>query len=168
MVHLHGGRTRPESDGYPTDLVPPAGWPDAGHDMHGMGGMSPMAPMHDPRAVTTRLTREYTYPKEQRPTMLWQHDHRMDFTAPAIWRGLAGLHLVRDDAEEALGLPSGCPPAGASARPAERPRRWPVAGLPASSASRPRSRSAAPPGPIHKSARPSRHVTFQTAASSNH
>jgi spore coat protein A len=33
--------------------------------------------------------------------------HRMDFTAPAIWRGLAGLHIVRDDAEDALGLPAG-------------------------------------------------------------
>jgi len=107
VVHLHGGRTRPESDGYPTDLVLPTGWPDGGHDMHGMSGMSSMASMHDAKAVTTRLTREYTYPTEQRPTMLWYHDHRMDFTAPAIWRGLAGLHLVRDDAEEALGLPSG-------------------------------------------------------------
>ncbi|MFD8377799.1 multicopper oxidase family protein [Streptomyces sp. NPDC059679] len=107
VVHLHGGRTRPESDGYPTDLVLPAGWPDGGHDMHGMSGKGGMPSMHDPRAVTTRLTRQYTYPLEQRPTMLWYHDHRMDFTAPAIWRGLAGLHLVRDDAEEALGLPSG-------------------------------------------------------------
>ncbi|MEV6833754.1 multicopper oxidase domain-containing protein [Streptomyces sp. NPDC051133] len=109
-VHLHGGRTRPESDGYPTDLVLPAGWPQDDHDMHampGMPGMPATAPMRDPEAVTTRLTRQYTYPVEQRPTMLWYHDHRMDFTAPAIWRGLAGLHFVRDDAEEALGLPSG-------------------------------------------------------------
>lgn len=43
----------------------------------------------------------------QRATLLWYHDHRMDFTAPAVWRGLAGLHIVRDDVEDALGLPSG-------------------------------------------------------------
>jgi spore coat protein A len=31
----------------------------------------------------------------------------MDFTGPAVWRGLAGFHLIRDDEEEALPLPSG-------------------------------------------------------------
>ncbi|NUT46946.1 MAG: multicopper oxidase domain-containing protein, partial [Saccharothrix sp.] len=97
VVHLHGGRTPAASDGYPTDLVLPDG--DHGHGAaHGM---------HDPRAVVTRLTRDYTFPLDQRPTLLWYHDHRMDFTAPAIWRGLAGLHVVRDDAEDDLGLPSG-------------------------------------------------------------
>ncbi|MEV7095091.1 multicopper oxidase domain-containing protein [Amycolatopsis sp. NPDC051045] len=95
VVHLHGGRTPADSDGYPTDLVLPADWV-AGHHA-----------MPDPRAVRTRLTRGYTFPLDQRPALLWYHDHRMDFTAPAIWRGLAGLHVVRDDAEEALGLPSG-------------------------------------------------------------
>ncbi|GAA1524411.1 multicopper oxidase family protein [Actinomadura kijaniata] len=99
VVHLHGGRTRADSDGYPTDLVLPDGWVD-GHAHGGHG-------MHDPRAVVTRRTRDYTFPLDQRPTMLWYHDHRMDFTAPAIWRGLAGLQIVRDDAEEALGLPAG-------------------------------------------------------------
>ncbi|MFC4909684.1 multicopper oxidase family protein [Actinomadura gamaensis] len=104
VVHLHGGRTPASSDGYPTDLVLPEKWhePVSMHGMHGMGGN-----MRDPRAVVTRRIRDYTFPLDQRPTLLWYHDHRMDFTAPAIWRGLAGLHLVRDAAEEALGLPSG-------------------------------------------------------------
>ncbi|MDL4813362.1 multicopper oxidase family protein [Actinomadura opuntiae] len=101
VVHLHGGRTPAASDGYPTDLVLPGGWPAVRSGHHHMGGM------RDPRAVETRLTRDYTFPLDQRPTLLWYHDHRMDFTAPAIWRGLAGLHIVRDDAEDALGLPSG-------------------------------------------------------------
>ncbi|TDD93705.1 multicopper oxidase family protein [Actinomadura rubrisoli] len=106
VVHLHGGRTPASADGYPTDLVLPEGWPDAartGHGGHGMGGHG----MHDPRAAVTRLTRDYAFPLDQRPTLLWYHDHRMDFTGPAIWRGLAGLHIVRDDAEDALGLPAG-------------------------------------------------------------
>lgn len=94
VVHLHGGRTPASSDGYPTDLVLPAGWGQMGHGMH------------DPRAVTSLVRRSYTFPLEQRATMLWYHDHRMDFTAPAIWRGLAGMHIVRDAAEESLGLPS--------------------------------------------------------------
>ncbi|MGZ0153499.1 multicopper oxidase family protein [Kribbella sp. WER1] len=99
VVHLHGGRTPAASDGYPTDLVNPAGWSGMGHGM-GQG-------MHDPRAVTSEVSRVYTYPLDQRPTLLWYHDHRMDFTAPAVWRGLAGMHIVRDDAEDALGLPYG-------------------------------------------------------------
>ncbi|NUS01364.1 MAG: multicopper oxidase domain-containing protein, partial [Nonomuraea sp.] len=121
VVHLHGGRTPATSDGYPTDLILPTGWDDAtghgsghathgsGQDTHGSGhGIHASGHgMHDPRAVVTEVTRDYTFPLDQRPTLLWYHDHRMDFTAPAIWRGLAGLHLVRDDAEDALGLPSG-------------------------------------------------------------
>ena len=31
----------------------------------------------------------------------------MDFTGPPVYRGLAGFHLVRDDAEDALPLPRG-------------------------------------------------------------
>ncbi|MEU4726155.1 multicopper oxidase family protein [Nonomuraea dietziae] len=106
VVHLHGGRTPATSDGYPTDLVLPEGWHDAA--MHtGHGSAHGMPAMRDPRAVVTKLTRDYTFPLDQRPTLLWYHDHRMDFTAPAIWRGLAGLHIVRDDAEDDLGLPAG-------------------------------------------------------------
>ncbi|MFF4016470.1 multicopper oxidase family protein [Streptomyces sp. NPDC001843] len=114
VVHLHGGRTPAASDGYPTDLVLPKNWPEPStHTMHGMrgthgtSGMDDMRGMHDPKAVVTRLTRDYTFPMDQRPTLLWYHDHRMDFTAPAIWRGLAGLHIIRDDAEDSLGLPFG-------------------------------------------------------------
>jgi FtsP/CotA-like multicopper oxidase with cupredoxin domain len=96
VVHLHGGRTPAASDGYPTDLVLPDGW--TGQHSHSMV---------DDRAVVTNVQREYGFPLDQRATMLWYHDHRMDFTAPAIWRGLAGLHFVRDDTEDALDLPRG-------------------------------------------------------------
>ena len=102
VVHLHGGRTPPESDGYPTDLVLPVG---SDHDQqagHGHAG-----PMHDPDAVISHGAATYTFPLEQRASMLWYHDHRMDFTGPQIYRGLAGLHLVRDDEEDALPLPAG-------------------------------------------------------------
>jgi spore coat protein A len=76
-THLHGGVTPPESDGYPTDLVPPGGHKD------------------------------YVYPNEQRASTHWYHDHRMDFTGPQVWRGLAGFYLLRDEAEDALTLPTG-------------------------------------------------------------
>ncbi|OZM70379.1 copper oxidase [Amycolatopsis antarctica] len=101
VVHLHGGRTPPDSDGYATDLVLPVG-PNANtaapHAGHGM---------HDPAAVITTGVRDYTYPLRQRAAMLWYHDHRMDFTGPAVYRGLAGFHIVRDATEDALGLPRG-------------------------------------------------------------
>ncbi len=98
VVHLHGGHTPAESDGYPTDLVLPlSGW-DAGHAGHGMV---------DTRARVANGERDYVFPLRQRAATLWYHDHRMDFTGPAVHRGLAGFHLIRDDEEDALGLPSG-------------------------------------------------------------
>ncbi|MEU3457289.1 multicopper oxidase domain-containing protein [Micromonospora sp. NPDC006766] len=115
VVHLHGGRTPAGSDGYPTDLVLPIGWEDGGrghHSGHGSGGAHGSA-MHDPHEVTTVVARQYDYPLDQRGTLLWYHDHRMDFTAPAIWRGLAGLHVVRDDVER---MPCPSPEASGSCR----------------------------------------------------
>lgn len=77
VLHLHGGVTPPEHDGYPTDLV------------------------------ATRGERTYVYPLQQRAAPLWYHDHAMDFTGPNVYAGLAGMFIVGDGEEEALGLPSG-------------------------------------------------------------
>jgi len=76
-VHLHGGRTPPESDGYPTDLI------------------------------RSGDSKDYEYPNDQRGATLWYHDHRMDFTGPQNYRGLSGFYIVRDDAEDDLPLPEG-------------------------------------------------------------
>ncbi|MQA16234.1 MAG: multicopper oxidase domain-containing protein [Pseudonocardiaceae bacterium] len=97
VVHLHGGHTPAEHDGWPTDLVLPAGGGFAlsRRAHHGMVG-----------DVATG-SRDYAYPNDQRAATLWYHDHRMDFTGPQVYRGLAGFHLIRDDGEDALGLPSG-------------------------------------------------------------
>lgn len=97
-VHLHGGHTPPDSDGYPLDLIEPQG-PKV---TPGDGGMA---------AGTSRNSvvgqREYVYPMQQRAATLWYHDHRMGYTGQAVWRGLAGFHLVHDDEELALPLPKG-------------------------------------------------------------
>ncbi len=92
--HLHGGRTAPEHDGYPTDLILPEGGFSHSH-------------MNDPMAKVTQDSREYIYDNQQRAATLWYHDHRMDFTAPQIWRGLAGFYILRDPEEEHLNLPRG-------------------------------------------------------------
>lgn len=89
--HLHGGRTPPESDGYPTDLILPVG----GFPSH----------MHDPLASIADAERTYTYANDQRAATLWYHDHRMDFTAPQVWQGLAGFYILRDDEDDGLPLP---------------------------------------------------------------
>lgn len=98
VVHLHGGRTPHDSDGYPTDHVNPV-------DMSYLDSRQYMASMGGGQVSSGRRT--YTYPLDQRAAMLWYHDHRMDFTGPSVWRGLAGCHLHRDAEEDALGLPSG-------------------------------------------------------------
>lgn len=100
VVHLHGGHTPEESDGYPVDFVLPVGSdPDSANSGGGHG-------MHMGRDVSVG-SRDYTYPMQQRAATLWYHDHRMDFTGPQVWRGLAGFHLVGDDEESELGLPAG-------------------------------------------------------------
>jgi len=49
---------------------------------------------------------DYAYPLDQPAATLWYHDHRMDFTGPQVYRGLAGFLLVHDDQEETLPLPT--------------------------------------------------------------
>jgi spore coat protein A len=96
-THLHGGRTPPGSDGYPTDLIMPKNTAhDRSTDGHGSMGMG-----------GSRHFKDYTYPLEQRAATLWYHDRRMDFTGPQVWRGLAGFHIIRDEEEDALSLPKG-------------------------------------------------------------
>ena len=77
VIHLHGGRVPPESDGYPEHWFQP-------------GGSS----LH-------------FYPNIQDATMLWYHDHAMGITRLNIFAGLFGLYVIRDPIEDALNLPKG-------------------------------------------------------------
>jgi spore coat protein A len=77
VVHLHGGVTPPDSDGYAADMVGPG------------------------------ASRTHTYPNRQRAATLWYHDHAMDKTGENVFRGLAGFYIVEDDEEQALSLPRG-------------------------------------------------------------
>ncbi|WP_026818969.1 multicopper oxidase domain-containing protein [Arthrobacter castelli] len=93
VVHLHGGHTPAASDGFPTDYVLPRGMDTV--------------PGHHQGGTISRGSFAYEYPMTQRAATLWYHDHRMDFTGPAVYHGLAGFHLIHDDEEEALPLPGG-------------------------------------------------------------
>jgi spore coat protein A len=84
VAHLHGGFVLPEHDGYP----------DAWFTPHGKKG-----PLFRSRASC--------YPNEQAAATLWYHDHCIGITRLNIYAGLAGMYLIRDGVEDALGLPSG-------------------------------------------------------------
>ena len=75
IVHLHGGRTPPDSDGYPEDWFVPG------------------------KSGTTY------YPNQQEATSLFYHDHAMAITRLNTVAGLTGMYLIRDQVEDALPLP---------------------------------------------------------------
>jgi spore coat protein A len=104
VVHLHGGTTPHDSDGYPTDVILPDSKYGTFPQMPAMGTMPAGT---DPDATTSRQSRDYTYPPQPRAATLWYHDHRMGFTGASVWRGLAGFHIAHDAEELSLGLPSG-------------------------------------------------------------
>ena len=77
VVHLHGAKTGPESDGYPEDWIVP--------------GKSSL----------------YYYPNQQDAAMLWYHDHTLGINRLNVYAGLFGTFLIRDSVEDALNLPKG-------------------------------------------------------------
>lgn len=77
VVHLHGGRVGPESDGHPEEWFVPG------------------------RSATCY------YPNQQEATALFYHDHAMGITRLNAVAGLMGLYFIRDDFEDSLNLPKG-------------------------------------------------------------
>ena len=77
VVHLHGAKVPPGSDGFPENWYTPGN------------------------------SRLYHYPSEQDAAMLWYHDHAMGINRLNVYAGLLGPFFIRDDAEDALELPQG-------------------------------------------------------------
>ena len=77
VIHLHGGRTPPESDGWPESWFVP--------------GRSAIC----------------HYPNRQDSALLFYHDHTMGINRLNIYAGLQGLFIIRDAFEEKLNLPKG-------------------------------------------------------------
>jgi spore coat protein A len=77
VVHLHGAKVPPESDGYPEKWFVP--------------GKSALC----------------HYPNQQDAAMLWYHDHALGINRLNIFAGLLGTFFVRDDFEDSLDLPRG-------------------------------------------------------------
>jgi len=77
VVHVHGARVQPDSDG----------WPEAWY--------------------TPGKSATYRYPNRQDAALLWYHDHAMGINRLNVCAGMAGLYIVRDAFEDALNLPKG-------------------------------------------------------------
>jgi spore coat protein A len=77
VPHLHGARTRSESDGLPEKWFTPGS-----------------------AAV-------YSYPNDQPAATLWYHDHALGITRLNVYAGLSGFYLLRDEEERTMELPSG-------------------------------------------------------------
>ncbi len=85
VVHLHGGRTEPASDGYP-DAWFTKGFAATGHFFQ---------------------KEIYEYGNQQSSRALWYHDHAIGLTRLNIYAGLAGFYFIRDSHERSLNLPNG-------------------------------------------------------------
>ncbi len=82
-THFHGDNHSSKDDGQPTRYLIPRG-----------------------------RGRTYTYPltfdgRPERAAFLWYHDHRMGTTGRNIWKGLAGMFVLKDRFERRLPLPKG-------------------------------------------------------------
>ncbi|MFI6319434.1 multicopper oxidase family protein [Nonomuraea sp. NPDC050556] len=77
VVHLHGAITGAGNDG----------WSENG--------------------LASGETQAVEYLNDQPSTALWYHDHGMHVGTWTVFSGLLGAYLIRDDEEEALGLPRG-------------------------------------------------------------
>ncbi len=85
VVHLHGARVLPDSDGYPEAWFT----------------------RNFARTGPFFRNRTYHYPNDQRAATLWYHDHALGVTRLNVYAGLAGMYLLRDAVEASLDLPSG-------------------------------------------------------------
>ncbi|OAZ67484.1 Spore coat protein [Bacillus siamensis] len=85
VVHLHGGETPPDSDGYPEAWF-----------------------TRDFKETGPYFEKEvYHYPNKQRGALLWYHDHAMAATRLNVYAGLAGMYIIRERKEKQLKLPAG-------------------------------------------------------------
>lgn len=76
-VHLHGGNVPSASDGIPGEELDPG------------------------------TSRTYFYPNRQPAASLYYHDHVHHMESAHTYKGLTGMYLLSDRAEERLSLPSG-------------------------------------------------------------
>ena len=119
VVHLHGGHTYEDSDGYPEAwTLPaarniPAGYATVGSywDQFSQKAAARYGGLWAPgRAVLQ-------YTNDQRATMLWYHSHDLGMTRVNIMAGLSGLYTLRGGPND---VPAGVLP-GPAPQPGDQP-----------------------------------------------
>jgi Multicopper oxidase len=85
VVHVHGLKVLPESDGYPEAWF--------------TNGFAQTGPSFQQQI--------YRYPNDQQATGLWYHDHALGITRLNLYAGLEGFYFIRDEDEDQLNLPRG-------------------------------------------------------------
>jgi FtsP/CotA-like multicopper oxidase with cupredoxin domain len=110
-THLHNLHTGSENDGFTGDYFSAS---KAGPTITGPGKFKDHL-YPNCLAGYDQFHETHGDPREALGT-LWYHDHRMDFTAPNVYRGLSGFYLIFDEIDsgdendanpKALRLPSG-------------------------------------------------------------
>ncbi len=107
-VHLHGGHNRSEHDGQPgglTESQPRAFFCDISERTSARESGNDLL-------IAPGASRTYVYDlvedgAPERAAFQWYHDHRLERTAPNIWRGLAGMWILDDALDAAQPLPRG-------------------------------------------------------------
>lgn len=79
--HLHNAHTASESDGFPADFFEVGQFRDH-HYPNVLAGYDAFPPKGDVRETLGTL---------------WMHDHRQEFTAPNVYKGLAGFYFLFDE-----------------------------------------------------------------------
>ena len=84
-THLHNGHTPSESDGFPCDYFPNPAVPAIAnatfYDQYYPNILAGFASTHPPNGDLNESM-----------SSLWYHDHRVDFTAQNVYKGLAGMY----------------------------------------------------------------------------
>lgn len=85
-VHFHGGHVLPLFDGFPENVS----------DLRVPVVISPGQQFDYVYAMQDVGFSEGAPDPDERKSMLWYHDHSIDFTGPNVYRGLAALYLIFD------------------------------------------------------------------------
>ncbi|MTI30582.1 multicopper oxidase family protein [Xanthovirga aplysinae] len=88
VIHLHGGHTESESDGYPEAWYT-QNYQELGPDY---------------------VKKNYYYDNSQEATTLWYHDHTIGMTRLNVYAGLYGFYLISDPNEKRLQEENVLPP----------------------------------------------------------
>jgi FtsP/CotA-like multicopper oxidase with cupredoxin domain len=89
-THLHNGHTPSESDGFPCDYFPNPAIPAIAnatfYDQYYPNVLAGFASTHPPNGDINEAM-----------SSLWYHDHRVDFTAQNVYKGLAGMYNLYNE-----------------------------------------------------------------------